>query len=174
MRREEQESDSLAATRGSCCSSRRKVGSWNRCRRARAKCQELHPGSPHSNPWRCGSPPAEGNAGKIAWERSGVIPRNRDTADICLGAHAAAHAAGSERCRSAEPSPPHAFPVLASSQSEKNTPAASQVWDPAPYQWDKRNPDCSRVLEHCHEAREIRMLRDLPRATDDPSITSRC
>ncbi|RMC10523.1 hypothetical protein DUI87_13328 [Hirundo rustica rustica] len=126
-------------------------------------CESQAPGNPSRKPTqqslalRVSS--GRGQRWKNRLGRSGVIPWNRDTADICLGAHAAPHAAGSERRRSAEASPPHVFPVLASSQSEKNLPAALQIWDPAPYQWDKRNPDCSRVLEHCHEAREIRMLR---------------
>lgn len=125
MRREEQESEAPAANRGPCCSSRRKVGSWNWI--CSEKCQM--PGtpsreSPHSNnPWRCGSPPAEGNAGKIAWEGAEYSmepksawehPQHRGLWALLL-------------LRAFSPRPiscPRVF------YREKNIPAALQIWDP--------------------------------------------
>lgn len=144
--------------RSPCCSSSRKVGSQNWSCQGSAKCQGLHPGSPHSNPWRCGSPPAEGNAGKNRLGRSGVF-HGTEAPPTSAWEHTqhrtlrALNAAAPPRLLLLEYLPSLRF------YRAKNVPAAFHVWHPALYQWDKRNPDCCGVPEHCHEAREIRMLR---------------
>lgn len=64
--RDEQGGAEPAALAGTGAPAAAPGGRWALGTGAAKKCQGLHPGNSHSHAWRCGSPPAEGNAGKIA------------------------------------------------------------------------------------------------------------
>lgn len=148
--RDEQGGAEPAALAGTGAPAAAPGGRWALGTGAAKKCQGLHPGNSHSHAWRCGSPPAEGNAGKIA---------GKEGAEYSMEANLPGSSA---RCGARTPPLRRGFSsqtgfVSSRLTERKNRPAASQIWNPAFYPWDKCNHDCSGVLECCREAREIRM-----------------
>lgn len=124
------------------------AGRWALGTGAAKKCQGLHPGKPTQ---QCLALRVSSGRGQRWKNRLG----RKEGAEHCMEAKCARQ----PRTLRA-PTPPLRLQTCCGSvrsAERTNTPAASHVWNPALWQWDKRNPDGSGVLERCHEAGGIRM-----------------